>query len=432
MTRAVLSLAAIALFVTAAPAQPRTDPIGNARTGQRIADQKAEALVEKAISDADKLMRSRPDKAIQYLRSALSEIDLSNGISTEKRRALTAQLTAKLAAVRGKPSPAAAPPGARVDPRGTALRTTKQSVWEAYLAETKAVQDGIAKIKYYEKTNQRSAAAAVINDLAAKYPDNPATIALTRKGSLDDAVKNAGLYAQNAADRMNKAYIAVDQSASPAIRDVEFPAGWKEKMKNRTDVNAVKLTERERKIIEALDKPVNVSGSDKPFDYLLQELSTAMDQKLAIDKASLSDLDVDLKSNASLDARGVTARTALRQLLASKGLTYIIKDEIIQVVTVQKARESLTTRVYYLGDVVQGIGSIFPGGGPVWGPFLDMEQTTFNVKTVVGAIEDSVDPLSWKKHGGPGTITFHYPTMSIIVRASSEVHSALGSKLSRK
>jgi hypothetical protein len=105
----------------------------------------------------------------------------------------------------------------------------------------------------------------------------------------------------------------------------------------------------------------------------------------------------------------------------------VVKDEAIQVVTVEKARDMLVTRVYYLGDLVQSTGPF--GGAPQWGTFLDFQQTMANVDTIVKSITASIDPLSWKERGGPGTVTFHYPSMSIIVRASAEVHASLGSKM---
>src|SRR5207248_6539714 len=111
----------------------------------------------------------------------------------------------------------------------------------------------------------------------------------------------------------------------------------------------------------------------------------------------------------------------------SAGLTFVVKDEAIQVFTVEKARELLTTRVYYLGDIVQGVGPF--GGSLQWGPFLDYQQTMANVKVIIEAIQNGIDPLSWKdKGGGPGTNTFHFPTMSIIVRASTEVHASLSTR----
>jgi hypothetical protein len=87
----------------------------------------------------------------------------------------------------------------------------------------------------------------------------------------------------------------------------------------------------------------------------------------------------------------------------------------------------LVTRVYYLGDIVQGVGPF--GGAPQWGTFLDFQQTMANVETIIQTITKSIDPLCWRQNGGPCTITFHYPSMSIIVRASAEVHATLGAKV---
>ena len=57
-----------------------------------------------------------------------------------------------------------------------------------------------------------------------------------------------------------------------------------------------------------------------------------LDQPLFIDKKSLDDLGIDLKKPTSLQANGVSARTVLRQILAAQGLTFVVKDEAIQVV----------------------------------------------------------------------------------------------------
>src|SRR6476620_1690104 len=110
-----------------------------------------------------------------------------------------------------------------------------------------------------------------------------------------------------------------------------------------------------------------------------------MDQPLFIDERSLADLGTDLKKPVSIQGRGVSARTVLRQALAAQGLTFVVKDETIQVVTVEKARGMLVTRVYYLGDVVQGVGPF--GGSLTWGPYLDYQQTMANVGVVIDAIE---------------------------------------------
>ncbi|MDB5310598.1 MAG: hypothetical protein JWO38_4800 [Gemmataceae bacterium] len=421
---AATAVAAVGLVGMAALAQPPRpgDPIDAARAAQRIADQKARGEVATAILEADRLARTNPVKALQSLRAAQAGVNDSASLGGETRKALTAQLQAKIAAIEGKP---ALNPGARPDPNAATVKATKQAVYDAYFAEIKAVREGVDRVKRYQDLNYKTEADREIADLTRKFPNNPAVISLTHKDSFANNLADSRLFTKMQGERILLAQNDLMRSSLPPKGDIEFPPDWKEKTKRRS--TDVQLTAKERAIIEALDKPVTLAVQDKPLDYVLEELSTAMNQPLFIDKVSLTDLGVDLKKNASVDAKGISARTALRQILGAQGLTFVVKGETIQVMTVEKARDTLVTRVYYLGDLVQGVGPF--GGALTWGPFLDYEQTMANVQLVTDSIQASVDPLSWKAKGGPCTITFHYPSMSLIVRASSEVHATLGSKL---
>lgn len=271
---------------------------------------------------------------MQYLKAAQTNLDLSLGISTDTRKSLTASLQAKLAAVTGKPIPST---GVKIDPMLPVVKAKQDANREKYEAEVKAVREGLDQIKQYAAANQITAANRVASQLQAKYPDNPAVLSLTQKDNFKNAVAMANEYSDLMQKRVNAANFSVDKSAVPigGNGDVEFPKDWKDKTKNRT--NEIKLTEKEQKLIEALDKQVNVSFKEKPMEYLLQELSTEMNTPLLIDKESLRALDIDLTRNASLDARGISARNALRHLLAGQGLTYVIRSETIQVMTVEKA-----------------------------------------------------------------------------------------------
>lgn len=421
--RVGFAVAVVAAVGVAGLAQPPRDPIDAARAAQKIADQKAAADVARAIQDADSLARTNPVKAVQALRAAQANIDLSASVSAEARRALTAQLQAKVARLEGRP---ALDTGAKPDATGTGkVKADKQAVFEAYLAEVKTVNAGVALVKQFQETNRTAEANREIARLTAKYPDNPAVLALTQKDTFGRNVDESRQFARMQSERLTLAQNDVMRSSLPAKGDIEFPKDWKERTKNRT--TEVKLSAKERALIEALDKPVTLSFNGRSLEEALQELSNEMNQPLLVDRKALDDLGVDLKKPVTLDAKGISARTVLRQLVGAQGLTFLVKDETIQVVTVEKARESLVTRVYYLGDLVQGVGPF--GGALTWGPLVDYQQTMANVQLITDAIQDSIDPLSWKKRGGPCTVTFHFPSMSLVVRASTEVHAVLGSKL---
>ena len=207
------------------------------------------------------------------------------------------------------------------------------------------------------------------------------------------------------------------------------PAGWAEKMERRRKLELPMFGPEEKKILEALEKPVTGGTKSAPFEESIQSLSTLIDQNIYLDKKSMEDLGVDLRKPVDIPGN-VSARTALRGMLQSQGLTFIIKDKILQVVSVEKARENMVTRSYEIRDLVQ-IGGPF-NGAVTWGPYVDFQQTQQNAQMLIDAINGSIDPLVWKNKSGPATITFHYPSMSIIVRAPSEVHSDIGKSLGRR
>ena len=77
-----------------------------------------------------------------------------------------------------------------------------------------------------------------------------------------------------------------------------------------------------------------------------------------------------------------------------------------------------------ISDLIQSGGPF--NGGATWGPYVDYLQTQKNAEMLLESIKMSVDPNAWSDRGGPSSILFHYPTMSIVVRAPSEVQYSLG------
>ncbi len=403
------------------------DLLSEARARQKIADQKAELEVQQAIADADRLGRTNPARAVQLLQAMQTNVDLSAAISPEARKSLTGVIQVKVAALKGGALPAN--PGVKLDPNAPGVRSANKAEFDKIVAEVNEVRAGIDTIEKLQAAGRTLEANTAIRDLTAKYPNNPAVIALASNDATANQVADARLFSTEQSYRINEAFKSVDRSSLPPIGDVEFPKDWKEKTAKRRKQDQIQLSEKEKKIVTALDSPITADFNNRPLEEALQDLSNELNLPLAIDTKSISDLGVDLKKPFSFQARGISARTVLRQALASQGLTFVVKDEIIQVVTVERARDMLVTRVYYLGDLTQGVGPL--SGNPLrWGPYADFQQTTANVKLITDAIESSVDPLCWKQAGGPCTITYNPASNSIIVRAPAEVHATLGGKFS--
>ncbi|MFY7952303.1 MAG: hypothetical protein ACOVT5_07330, partial [Armatimonadaceae bacterium] len=75
-------------------------------------------------------------------------------------------------------------------------------------------------------------------------------------------------------------------------------------------------------------------------------------------------------------------------------------------------------------------GVVGANHGP-WGACLDYQAAAATAQITTDAIEKGVEPAAWERSGGVGSITFHHGTMSLIVRAPSEVHADLYRKMNR-
>jgi len=422
---AALCTAVVAGPAIAQPVKPQS-PLERQQGIREIANQKADSDTREGVAAIEKLARVQPDRALRDLKNLALSLDTRTDITSSKREELIAYVNNRIAAIQGRGTvPNVKDPV--LDPaRAARMAENKQQI-EKYNTEVKEVNDAISAVERDFEMNRSKEAEQRIAAISRKYPNNPATLYLGAAGKTTDRVATARAYAHEQSNRWVSAMRDVDKSALPAIGDIEFPKDWKEKMERRRKLEPQLYGPEETKILETLEKPVTLKFKDAPFEESVQSLSTALDLPIYLDKQSLDDLAVDMKKPVTVPP-GVTGRTALRAMLQSVGLTFIIKDKVLQVVSVEKSRLNYVTRAYDVSDLVRSGG---PFNSPVlWGPVLDFQQTQQNAQVLVEMIQKSIDPLVWQQPNG-GTVTFHYPSMSMIIRAPSEVHATLGKALKR-
>jgi hypothetical protein len=222
----------------------------------------------------------------------------------------------------------------------------------------------------------------------------------------------ANRQAQNERSRgVTRALREVDQLATVPKDDVNYPADWKERTKNRFD-NPVPMTDKEKAIFRALNSTVSVRFKDSSFEDVIEYIRSTTGLKITLNKGSLDEVNIGYDSTVSSDLKGVTIRFLLRKVLADKGLTFIIRNEAIEVVTPKIARTLLVTRTYYVGDLADCACGLLSNEQA--GMFMNMIQT-------------SIDPKSWKENGGEGTITYNPATRSVTIKQSAEFHGVLSS-----
>jgi hypothetical protein len=421
-------IAALIITGMTVTAQSPDSSLQKAKAQATLADQKAESDVTAALQEAEKLAATSKPKAVERLKQALNALDLSILVGNTKRDELAKSLQSRIASYEG-PARETRP---ALDPNAEKTKAETRAAIEKARIETDDVTKGLRKTAELMEQGRYLDATKAVNALAAKYPNNPAVIALAGKNLTSTNLANwnklQSEYAQAwVVDQQNLA-----ATATPIAGEIKFPSAekWKDLTARRREASRLKLSPREEQILKSLGTVVSVMIKDRPFQEGLQEFSNQIKEEIHIDTKSLEDLGLDLNRKTTFNGN-VSARTALRALLQPQGLTFVVKDEIIQVVTLEKAeREMLTTRSYDISDIIDTGGPF--ANAVVWGPQMSYQQMMQNAEAIQSLVKESIDPKCWKDKGGFCSIVFHLPTKSLVVRASTEVHAALGGSITGK
>jgi hypothetical protein len=89
----------------------------------------------------------------------------------------------------------------------------------------------------------------------------------------------------------------------------------------------------------------------------------------------------------------------------------------------EQAANFLSTRTYYVGDLVNTLG--------IADPFGVRQLQALQGLLALSQMIKSIEPQSWVEGGGQGTITFNLGAMSLVIKQSAEMHYTLRGSLPR-
>lgn len=372
-----LSVAAILCLTAAVGAQTR-DPLPEARERLKIEAQRIEKEVQDGRVRAYRLIRNDPEEANAILKSLLATLEKDTALSESRRKAIVEALQRDLNNVRAL----------------STVRRTSEPAAEAARMEARRAPE----------------------PRPAGGQKTPFDAASERVRSVTTRVADARDLRTRREDRQTTTITQVDRTATPPRSDYDLPDDWVEKSKRRSPL--AKLTDKEKALLEALKKPVKVDYNMETFQSVIDNLSKQMGQDILLDKQSLEEAAIGYDTPITLRfTKPVSARTALKRVLADVGLTYVVRKEAIEVTTAARAKDMLTVETYYIGDLVAIINPTFPA-------IANQFQMIQAIGNILNQIQN-IDPESWEGRGGLGSVTFNPATMSIVVKQSSEVHYML-------
>jgi hypothetical protein len=121
---------------------------------------------------------------------------------------------------------------------------------------------------------------------------------------------------------------------------------------------------------------------------------------IIINVSALEDFGIGTDTPITISLDGVRLRSALKLMLRELELTFIIKDEVMQITTPEEAEANLYSRFYSVSILLPATGD---------GDYL------------LKLIQKHVAPDSWDAVGGPGAITFVQHLETLVVTQSEEV-----------
>jgi beta-lactamase regulating signal transducer with metallopeptidase domain len=168
---------------------------------------------------------------------------------------------------------------------------------------------------------------------------------------------------------------------------------------------------KELEIERRLNMPITLQIAETPLRQVLDNLRDCSGIAIIVDKAALVEEQIDVETPVSLKIEGVSVKSALNLILRDLHLSWVIKDEVLQVTTVKSARGKLLQKTYSVADLVVPIENA---------PNREKPQTIEG--QLIRLIVSTIAPATWSEAGGPGTIDYFPLGMALVINQTADVH----------
>lgn len=389
--------------------------VTRARQLREVAIQKRENETKQALTESLRLSKFSLTRAAEYLKPILESIESDDLLPAEKRDSLTRGIRSQIKVyeknigVSASKNLDAVQSQAQANERIADIDRTSR--------ENEKLSRNIDSIKNLRKDGQIAEANRSFDELAKKYPNNLEVQALGRLSKFQDNIGAESKLRATRSDMMLALQRDILKASIPVTGDISFPDDWVEKSKRRTA--GAKVSEEDRKIMNTMSSPLTFSLKNEPFQSFLDIMEKQFGSPLVIDQQALQLMNITTESPITVNSRGWSTRTILRKVLSDLGLSYVIKEKTIHITSPDRAKETMTTRAYPIGDIIGNMNMNMPG---------NYNQAVFiqNVQNIINSIM-ALDPKSWQPEGA-GSIVFEPSTMSLIIRQTAEFHFLVGSK----
>ncbi len=351
----------------------------------RVINDRFRARVQYELQRARAEMSDAPGQAVDRMKSMLDVLDQTVDLSAENQIDLRARLESALMESRRRKMEFDDAIALAQQNEAAALEITRTiDEYELNQAEIgmlinrfeSLLKEPTVNLKQ-RVTNYRNAEEVAFQAFELD-PEMPEAVAATEMGRI---VVNQTLQWQMRRDRqtafINSLYLAERAGVglkSPQPLTFPDPAEWARKKALREKYQDVRLdgNENDEKILRALNEPFDAEYDETPFIEVMDELRDNYKINVVLDQSAKDD-SLTEDEPVTFKVTGIRLKNALRLMLKEKNATFIVRDETLQVISLDVASdpEYFVRNVYNVGDLVaprtnfggMGMGGGMGGGG---------------------------------------------------------------------
>ncbi len=159
----------------------------------------------------------------------------------------------------------------------------------------------------------------------------------------------------------------------------------------------------EQRILAALGEPTEMDMTQMPLQDAVDYLQDLHHIQIQLDGKSLQEAGIGSDTPVTRRIKGIPLRSALRLMLEPMDLAFVVRDDVLLIMTKEKADVTMFTRIYPIGDLVE------PG----------------QEGSLVAAMTTTIMPSSWDKVGGPGQVAVVQSARSLAIAQTQAVHEEI-------
>ena len=236
----------------------------------------------------------------------------------------------------------------------------------------------------------------------------------------------------------------------------------------------------EKAIERKLSSPVSLNFVNQPLRTVIGDLRGIYGVNIYVDESALAEKGISQDMPVTIQLEQIAMKSALNLLLHSVHLTYVVKDDVLQITTEDHARGKLESRVFHVPDLVIAVESYgqvgvtpasqlgienvnnpvagsaspvtgpntlsggqnvgMPGGGSMASAGSNFaaesgrnevvkHSSKTNEEMLIKLITNTIAPKSWSDQGGPGTIEYHPLTLSLVINQTPDIQDQVADLL---